>query len=278
MRDGQEDSRLGQFGGIAGGMPGAMGVSAVALSVVAQLAARNVPGKRPAEADLVQAMKLAVVDADPAAFDTLRLDLRRARITDIDLVDCYFPAVARALGCDWVDDSAGFAAVTIGMARLQTLLHRIVRTCHVELPVDSPSVLVVLPEVEQHSFGIQVLAEQLRRSGASAHVLIGPPPNLLRRLVASGRYDGAMVSVGCDQGLRPARAAINAIRQASDGALWVAVGGAMLERVPDLQAVLGADIGTSDPILAMAGMRQPVLVARGGPRHGTPSLKRLETT
>jgi len=248
MRDSQQN-RPGQIGG--------MDMSAVALSVVAQLAARNVPGKRPAEVDLVLAMKQAVISTDPAAFDTLRLDLRRARITETDLVECYFPAVARALGCDWVEDSAGFAAVTIGMSRLQTLLHRIVRTCHVELPMDSPSILVVLPAGEQHSFGVQVLAEQLRRNGASAHVLIAPTPDRLQDLVRSGRYDGAMVSVACDQGIEPAARVVRSIKQASHGELWVAVGGSLLEREPALKARLGADIATQDIKLAMVGMISP---------------------
>lgn len=235
------------------GQRGSMDMSAVALSVVAELAARN--ARQSSEAELVLAMKEAVISTNPGAFDTLRHDLRRARITETDLVDSYFPAVARALGCDWVGDSAGFAAVTIGMTRLQILLHRIIRTCPVELPIDSPSILVVLPLGEQHSFGVQILAEQLRRRGASAHVLITPSMDRLRELVCSGRYDGAMVSVGCDQGLEPAVRVVRSIKQASQGGLWVAVGGSMLEREPDLQARLGADIATQDPDLAMVGMR-----------------------
>jgi len=251
---GSQQNGSGQFDGID--------VSAVAFSVVAQLASRNGQGKRPAANDLVQAMKRAVVSTDPAAFDALRRDLRRASITETDLVDCYFPAVARALGCDWVDDSAGFAAVTIGMSRLQAMLHRIVRSCHVELPLDSPSVLVVLPQIEQHSFGVQVLAEQLRRSGVSAHVLISPSPDRLRGLVGTGRYDGAMVSVGCEQGLAPAAQAVLCLKQATEGQLWVAVGGAMLERERGLADLLGADIASSDPMKAMAGMRQTAPAAK----------------
>ncbi|OYX25163.1 MAG: hypothetical protein B7Z10_07165 [Rhodobacterales bacterium 32-66-7] len=253
-----------------------MDMSAVALSVVAQLAARS--PRQASEAALVQAMKDAVISTDPAAFDTLRRDLRRARITEIDLVDGYFPAVARALGCDWVGDSAGFAAVTIGMARLQTLLHRIVRTSPVELPVDSLSILVVLPLGEQHSFGVQVLAEQLRRRGAFAHVLITPAMDRLQDLVCSGRYDGAMVSVGCDQGVEPAARVVRSIRQASQGRLWVAAGGSMLERMPDMQAKLGADIATQDPDLAMVGMLTAKAARAVAEARGTEgALQRLET-
>ena len=254
-------------------------MSAVALSVVARLAARNVPGRRPAEADLVQAMKDAIVAADPAAFDVLRLDLRRARITEIDLVDCYFPAVARALGCDWVDDTADFAAVTIGMARLQALLHRIVQGSFVDLPYDSPSILVVLATGEQHSFGVQVLAEQLRRSGAAAHVMIAPSADRLQDLVRSGRYDGAMVSVGCEQGVEPSARIVKQIKRASGGQLWVAVGGAMLDRNVALRDLVGGDIATQDPMLAMAGMRHvqgSLAGAVGLPRPLDTAWKRLE--
>lgn len=268
MRDSQQNGP---------GQLGSMDMSAVALNVVTQLAARALQ-RQSAEAALILAMKQAVMAADPTRFDTFRLDLRRARITETELVDTYFPAVARALGCDWVDDSAGFAAVTIGMARLQTLLHRIVRTCPVELPIDSLSVLVVLPLGEQHSFGIQILAEQMRRRGASTHVLIAPALDQLQDLVCSGRYDGAMVSVGCLQGMEPAARVVRSIKHASHGKLWVAVGGSMLEREPDLKAILGADIATQNAEVAMVGMRSAKTARNAEDRQGLAdsAWKRLE--
>jgi hypothetical protein len=48
---------------------------------------------------------------------------------------------------------------------------------------------------------------------------------------------------------------VKALRDGSGGRLWVAVGGAVLERPVDVKAATGADVATNDPMVALAGAR-----------------------
>lgn len=230
-------------------------LSALARTVAARLAARGARVVRPLDGDLVFAMARAVASVDPALFDALRPELRRARISDTELVDSYFPAVARLLGRDWAEDRAGWAEVTIGMARLQSLVHQIGLDWDGSTAPDGASVLIVLPDGEQHSFGVQVLAGQLRRQGVSVHLQIGARPGDLRNLVQERHYDCALVSLGCEDKLEIGRKIVKSLKDGSNGRLWVAVGGPVLERVADVQLQTGADIATSDAVEAIAGAR-----------------------
>jgi hypothetical protein len=111
MRDSQHDGH---------GDRDSDGLALLARSVVRRVAARGVV--RPVDQAMVAALARALVSPDPAAFDALRPDLRRARISETDLADAYFPAVARYLGCAWVEDRMPFTEVSIGTARMQARL------------------------------------------------------------------------------------------------------------------------------------------------------------
>lgn len=241
--------RDGQHGG-----PGERGIdelSALARSVVARLVERGSRPVRSVDPGLVQAMARAVVQPDPLAFQALEPEMRRARISDADLADAYFPAVARLLGCDWVEDRSGFVTVSIGMARLQSLLHQIDRNRVAPALWDGATVLAVLPEGEQHSFGVQVLAHQLRRQGVSVHLQIAARPEDLRTLVRERHYDCAMVSLGCKETLAIGGKLVKAIKDGSKGRLFVAVGGSLLERIDAVEVVTGADLASNDPMQAL---------------------------
>lgn len=237
-------------------------LSALARTVVARLAARSDRPVRQPDPAFLAALVRAFSGSDEGLFEALRPDLRRARISDTDLVDLYFPAVARQLGCNWADDSAGFAEVSIGMARLQALVHQIGRdwaSSMVGTAVGASTlaeVLVILPEGEQHSFGVQVLTGQLRRQGVSVHQQLAARPETLRKLVHERHYDCALVSVSCEERLETCRKVVKSLKEGSNGRLWVAVGGAVLERPVDVQALTRADIATNDPMQALAAAQE----------------------
>jgi methylmalonyl-CoA mutase cobalamin-binding subunit len=210
---------------------------------------------------MVAALVRALVTTDPAPMLALRADLRRARISDIDLVDSYLPAAARRLGCAWVEDATAFTDVTIGVARMLAVLHQVGRdwSSNATPDPDDRSVLVVLPQGEQHGLGVAVLAGQLRRQGISVRLEVGTPTRDLGRIVQEGSFDCAMISIACEEKLTQCRHVVTTLKAASDGRLHVAVGGALLERQLDIVSLTGADISTSDPMMALRGAR----VARG---------------
>jgi len=120
---------------------------------------------------------------------------------------------------------------------------------------DSATVLMVVPEGEQHTFGAMVLTGQLRRRGISVQVQLGRRLRDLRALVADRGFDCAMVSVAGDDRLAHCAKVVTALKEASGGGLWVAVGGAVLDRPVDVARLTGADIVTNDAGLALHGAR-----------------------
>jgi methylmalonyl-CoA mutase cobalamin-binding subunit len=187
--------------------------------------------------------------------DALRQDLRRARISETDLVDCYFPEVARGLGCAWAEDSAAFTDVSIAVARMQAMARGIGRdwTSNAVAEAASSTVLLVIPEGEQHSFGAVLLAGQLRRQGISVRLEMGTSSRALRQIAKDRSFDCAMISVACEEKLDHCRTVVDALRQGSGGRLWVAVGGALLDRPLDIKGRTGADVVTRDPVVALEG-------------------------
>lgn len=234
---------------------GSDGLTVLARTVVARLVARDGVPVKPVDDAMVASIARALVTPGITQFEGMRQDLRRARITEIDLVDTYFPAVARYLGCAWVDDTAPFTDVTIGVARMQAILRQVGRdwTSNAAPDPAGGSVLVVIPEGEQHSFGAVLMAGQLRRQGISVRLEIGTPARTLRRTVQEASFDCAMISIACEEKLGHCREVVSALKDGADGRLWVAVGGALLERPLDVCGRTGADIATSDPTLALHG-------------------------
>jgi methylmalonyl-CoA mutase cobalamin-binding subunit len=246
MRDSQHGGQDGRAGGAT---------AALARSVVARLAVREEGPDRQVDGAIVASIAHAVLQGFPDAMDALRHELRRARIGDIDLVDLYFPAVARHLGCAWVNDAAPFTDVSIAVARMQGMLRDLGRTWTSNSAADASgsTVLVVLPEGEQHSFGALLLTGQLRRQGISVRLEVGASQDDLRRLTQERSFDCAMISLACEEGIPRCRDLVAALRQGSGGRLWIAVGGSLTERCADLCALTRADVVTSDPLHALQG-------------------------
>lgn len=266
MRDSQHGGR---------GDRGGDGLSVLARTVVARLVAREGQQLRPIDEVLVATLAHAVASSDTSIFEALKPELRRARISEAELVDIYFPAVARFLGCEWSEDRAAFTDVTIGVARMQSILRQVGRdwTSHSIAGPSDATVLMILPQDEQHSFGIMLLTGQLRRKGISVQLNIGSNPEVLAALVQHKSFDCAMISVACEEKLELCRKIVTALKNGSGGTLWVAVGGAVLERPVDIKQLTGADVATNDPMLALEGAR--VSGFASGPVGGSEEVDRV---
>jgi methanogenic corrinoid protein MtbC1 len=236
------------------------GLTALARTVVARLVARDEVTTRTTDEALVASLARALASADHSVFEALRPELRRARISETELVDRYFPAVARYLGCEWSEDRAAFTDVTMAVARMQSLLRQVGKdwVSNANATPTSATVLLVLPEGEQHSFGAMLLTGQLRRQGISVQLQIGATPEALGLLAQRQSYDCAMVSIGCEERLELCRRVVKSLKDGSGGRLWVAVGGAVLERPVDVRGLTGADVATNDPMTVLQGARSRI--------------------
>lgn len=229
------------------------GVSQFAAEVVARLVARDNPVDLNLNEALVDRFMAAVAGRDASAFEALKPELKRARISPALLADVYIPEVARRLGEAWEADCVTFADVTMGVARLQAILREIGNAWAADAtgPTDGPTLLIVLPSGEQHTLGAMVLAGRLRRSGISVCLRIAPNSADLAHLAAQRRFDGALISIACQDKLDVCSKLVKTLKEATGGALRVAVGGAILDLGEDVLKSTGADAATNDIDLAL---------------------------
>jgi hypothetical protein len=244
----------------------ASGVSSLARSVLARLSRRVAGADRGPDPDEVDTLARTAAAVDPADFQALRDELRRRRVSESDLADLYFPAVARKLGQGWADDTLGFAEVSIGLARLQAVLHDVARdwfSNNTARP-ESATTLLLLPDGEQHSFGALVLMGRLRRRGVSVQLMTGARPDLVQKLLRRRSFDCVMISLACEERVDPSRRLVAAVRRSVETPVRIVVGGAVMERIDDLQGLTGADLATCDPDLALAGLDLALRRVHGG--------------
>lgn len=232
------------------------GVAYFASEVLARLVkGERVAGSTLNEA-LVERLTQVVSSGDPEGFSLLWPDFRRARISAAMVADHYIPEVARRLGKGWAEDCVTFADVTMGSARLQAILRDIGQDWFADAAgaAEGPTLLVILPEGEHHTLGAMVLAARLRRSGVSVSLRIGESAPVLATFVRDRSFDGALISVACHEKLETCAKLVKTLKNATNGALRIAVGGAVLETGEYSAAQTGADVVTSDIEVALRGL------------------------
>lgn len=224
------------------------GVSQFAAEVVARLVAREAASDRELKETVLDRFMDAVCGRDPQAFELLKPELKRARISPAMLADVYIPEVARRLGEAWEADCVTFAQVTMGVARLQAVLREIGAAWSADAlgHADGPTLLFILPAGEQHTLGAMVMAGRLRRSGISICMRIAPNPAELAHLVSVRRFDGALISIACQDRLAVCQNLVTTLKKASGGKLPVALGGAVLELGGSAIGMTGVDVVTND--------------------------------
>lgn len=226
------------------------GVSEFAAEVVARLVARDAVGGAVVRESLVDRFMDAVRSTDPQAFELLKPELKRARISASTLADVYVPEVARRLGKAWEDDVVSFAEVTMGVARLQAVLREVgsawAANSNSRMRDDAATLLLILPAGEQHTLGAMVIAGWLRRQGISVCLRIAPSLMDLVSLMAVRHFDGVMISAAGNDKLEVCAKLVKTLREATVNDLRIAVGGAVLGHWGDAAQDLGADIVTND--------------------------------
>jgi len=177
------------------------------------------------------------------------IDAMRGRGLSIEMicVDLMAPA-ARRLGDYWVADRCSFIDVTLGLGRLQRLLH--------SLSPSTPSVsrrgpvrrALLMPAAgEQHTFGLLIVAEFFLRAGWDVW---GGPLSSKSDPIAMVRddwFDVVGLSIGNDKSVKGAKKQVTDLRSASlNPNLGILIGGAAVLENPDLTQEIGADATTAD--------------------------------
>jgi methanogenic corrinoid protein MtbC1 len=166
---------------------------------------------------------------------------------------------ARLLGKLWESDRRHFADVTVGVGRLQQMLHEFEAVFQSAAGDWQPDRRVLLMPVakEQHTFGLFMIGEFMRRAGWDAWTGPLPSRTQLRKLLGSGEFGVVGLSVSSESRLPLVADSVSQVRRlAGKHRLAIMVGGGIFLERPELVREVGAD-GTA------ADARAAIILARG---------------
>ena len=201
--------------------------------------------------------RLLAAISDPRGFDTgAALDmLRRAHLSDLDIIKCYIPEAARHLGCQWDQDDKSFAQVTTASARLQDMVRMLSSDWSDSIVPRRGSeqlgVLLVICDNDLHTLGMATIAARLRHDGHSVRVITGVTMTDMRKALRQDWYDLIMFSCARSQALDPISEFVKHIRMTVRNAPPMILGGLILTQVSDAQTRTGVDLATNDLQLAL---------------------------
>jgi hypothetical protein len=193
-------------------------------------------------------------------------ELRALRLSDANIIDVLIPQAARTIGEKWVTSELGFAEVTIGSVRLQSLLTE-VEFISPEAPLEPichHDILIVSREAEQHTLGSFVAAAQLRRCGARVDTMCGERDEDIEDAIKTGDYDAVLFSSSRRRDIDAVeKIAQHAKSVLSDPPLFV-LGGLVTEKMEAIDAWGNIDLFTSnvDRVMEYCEQRSTRLLSR----------------
>lgn len=163
-------------------------------------------------------------------------------------LDLLAPA-ARRLGEMWEDDEASFTDVTIGVCRMHQVLLEFSRCFDppdTVNPAEKTALIVPVPG-EQHTFGLFMVVEFLRRSGWSCVTGTPATDRDLNELLGRQNFDAIGISVASDDKVEQTARQISFIRrQPGNENAIILVGGRAFSNNPELVERVGADAMARD--------------------------------
>ena len=193
--------------------------------------------------------------------------LARGVSVDTLMVDLLAPA-ARLLGEWWEDDRCNFVDVTMGLWRLQGLVHDIAGRAPAarQRAIGGRRALFSAMPGDQHDFGTVVIDEVFHGDGWLTERPSGADRSELLRLIASQWFDLVGLTVSCDCHTRLLAPLIAALRNVSrNPRLCVMVGGRVFAANPAIAMRVGADGTACDAKLALK-LAADLVRAREGER------------
>ena len=234
-------------------------VDRLAVDVVSVLAQRGLSAQQAPNETWMRALSKAATAPDPDALSSVIADMRASKVAPDVIVDIYIPEVARRFGVEWENDTLSFAEVSIGTSRLQSALRRIATDRAIDDGRAGPkqTVLLHVPEGENHTLGAVAAACQLRRMGISVALRLNDPLRDVSALVASRAFDAILLSCADTDQLEKLNGMIDILRQRCGAPTPVFVGGALAARPTRAGERIGADFVTNnlDAVASQLGLR-----------------------
>lgn len=181
-------------------------------------------------------------------------------------LDLLAPA-ARRLGELWEDDECSFADVTIGVCRMHQVLLEFTRCFDAigKSGGNDRTALIVPAPGEQHTFGLFMVMEFLRREGWTCYSGTPTTRQEFLRLAKTENFRLIGLSISADRHLEETRQLIRDLKRRSD--VKVLLGGRCILDRPELVNELGADAMARDGREAVRVIRD---LMSDDPQAGTP--------
>ncbi len=192
------------------------------------------------------------VEADALLQHVERI-LARGVTIDTVMVDLLAPT-ARLLGEFWEDDRCDFVDVTMGLWRLQEVVHELAARAPADrmLAAGGHRALFASMPGDQHNFGTVVIDELFRRDGWVTDRLSGVETSDLLKRVGTDWFDVVGLTVSCDRHIASLTSIIVGLRNVSKNPrLCVMVGGRIFSADPGLATTVGADGTARDARIAL---------------------------
>lgn len=216
------------------------------------------PQRYPTDLDIKELVRLLLAHDAPVASAYVEAIRQGGVSLESICLELLAPA-ARELGVLWQEDECDFMQVTVGLCRL----HQVLRVLSAEFRVDEceaqPGRRILLAPIpgDQHTFGITLVAQFLRRAGWDVWHEFSSRSADIVEVLRQNWFTVVGLSVGSETRLDDVAALISAIRQASRNRdVGVLIGGPLLVDRPDLAAVLGADATAIDGTEAVLRAQQ----------------------
>lgn len=163
----------------------------------------------------------------------------------VSLDDLHFELLeptARLLGDLWNEDKADFVDVTIGVSRLQRLVHVFEGLGQIPDYDEKRRVLLAAAPGEQHSLGSTIVQKFLRAGGWHVWSCASPDIGEAAEIVAKEWFAVVGFSLGSDVHVGLLKEAIALVRARSlNPKIGIMIGGSAVTRHPELVAQVGAD-------------------------------------
>jgi len=207
-----------------------------------------------------------------SAFESFCVELMDQGLDPQEVARSLLEPAARSIGAAWCADTQDFVRVTFAVSRLQRLFWRLASRQPPPARRLSDKLALLAPSIgEQHTFGLSVVEDALRRGGWEVDCCRFGEEREMFRLVALNdyRFVGLSLSGGA---LLPAFAsAIAKLRSRSrNPSIVVVAGGSLFDERPELAFAAGADLVGKDArsilriaegLLATHGLSAPTCVA-----------------
>ena len=195
----------------------------------------------PNSQDVEDFVQLVLAREDVPAQAFLNVLVQRGMSVETVYLDLLSPA-AQHLSYLWTQDLCEFTQVTLGLARMQRLLHELSPALRTDAPPrgNGRRVLLLPARGEQQTFGLSMVAEFFHHAGWE--VDCGGAGADAARLVESDWFDVVGFSAGADTRLESLKASIHDLRRVSRNRnIGVLVGGPIFAGHLERVKLVGAD-------------------------------------